>query len=257
MLIDLSLTISEKSKELADVSIDYISHKQGAEMLGEPAGLKPADFPDGLGLSLEKISLTSHTGTHIDAPLHYGPFSEGKPSKSVAELPLKWFYSDAVVLRLNQDYAQGDVAVNEVRSELERINYQIKENDIVLLHTGADKLWGDDAYLTQFRGISREATEWIIDQGVKVIGVDTFGFDAPFKTMLERYKRTLSKDALWPAHILGRDKEYCQIERLANLDKIPVQYGFKVAFFPVKIENSGAGWTRAVALIGGQGESDG
>ena len=47
----------------------------------------------------------------------------------------------------------------------------------------------------------------------------------------------------------GKDKEYCHIENLTNLDKIPEPFGFKVAVFPVKIEKAGGGWVRAVAII--------
>ena len=254
MFIDLSLTISPHSVELADVEIEYISHREGAELLGAPAGISADAFPDGLGLSLERISLTSHTATHIDAPLHYGPNSEGIESKNITELPLDWFYSDGVVLRFNEDPECGDITINEVQEVLSSIHYTIKPSDIVLLQMGGDKLWGTQAYLTQFRGVSAEATEWIIDQGVKVIGVDTFGFDAPFDKMLSRYKKDKSNKALWPSHILGRRKSYCQIERLANLHRIPKTSGFKVACFPIKIEKSGAGWTRAVAIVDDEGD---
>ena len=57
------------------------------------------------------------------------------------------------------------------------------------------------------------------------------------------------KEKLWAAHFAGKEKEYCHIENLANLDKIPRPYGFKVAVFPIKIEHAGGGWVRAVAII--------
>jgi kynurenine formamidase len=57
------------------------------------------------------------------------------------------------------------------------------------------------------------------------------------------------KEKLWAAHFAGREKEYCHIENLNNLDKIPMPYGFKVAVFPIKIENAGGGWVRAVAIL--------
>ena len=63
------------------------------------------------------------------------------------------------------------------------------------------------------------------------------------------YLREGKKEKLWAAHFAGREKEYCHIENLNNLDKIPMPYGFKVAVFPIKIENAGGGWVRAVAII--------
>jgi kynurenine formamidase len=53
---------------------------------------------------------------------------------------------------------------------------------------------------------------------------------------------------LWPAHFVGRKREYCQIERLANLGALPAPTGFTVHALPVRITGAGAGWTRAVAL---------
>jgi len=54
---------------------------------------------------------------------------------------------------------------------------------------------------------------------------------------------------VWKSHYLGKEREYCHIERLANLDKIPAPFGFKVAAFPIKIEGASAGWFRVVAIL--------
>ena len=53
----------------------------------------------------------------------------------------------------------------------------------------------------------------------------------------------------WPAHRAGITKEYCQIEKLANLDQIPRPHGFYVSCLPVRIKDASAGWCRAVALV--------
>lgn len=248
-LVDLSLTISPNSSEPVPVEIKYISHQDGADLLGKPIGLTYEDFPDKMGLSLEYVSLTTHTGTHIDAPLHYGPNSAGKPSQGIEDVPLEWFMNDGVVLRLNPESGLGDVNIEECQFYLNKIGYVLKPYDIVLLQLQGDRYWKTPAYFTDFRGISREVTHWLIDQGIKVIGVDTFGFDAPFDVMLNRYQTSNDKSVLWPAHFVGREKSYCQIERLTNLSAIPVDYGFKVMCFPIKIKGSGAGWSRVVADI--------
>jgi len=248
-LIDLSLTISLNESEPVPIRIDYISHEEGASMLGSSMGLTKENFPDNKGLSTENVFLTTHTGTHIDAPLHYGPECEGASSKSIVDVPLEWFYSDAVVLRFRSDVELNEISLQEIKDELRKIKYQLKPLDIVLLQTDGDLLWEKKEYFTSFRGVSLEATEWLVSQGIKVIGVDTFGFDPPFRKMLDRYNDTNDKATLWPAHIFGRKKEYCQIERLANLRDIPVQVGFKVICFPIKIFGCGAGWSRVVALF--------
>jgi kynurenine formamidase len=66
--------------------------------------------------------------------------------------------------------------------------------------------------------------------------------------MLAESRRTGDRSVLWPAHFVGRKREYCQIERLANLGALPAPTGFTVHALPVRITGAGAGWTRAVAL---------
>ena len=247
-IVDLSLTMDSTVSEPAPVTVEYISHEEGARILGRPLKLGPQDWPDGMAISTEQVSLTSHSGTHMDAPLHYGPVCEGRPSRSIEALPLEWLFRDGVVIRLPGDPALGPITASEVQGKLGLMGYSLKHYDIVLLETGADRLWGTPEYFTDFRGVTREATDWITRQGVKIIGVDSFGFDPPFHAMLKNYQESQDKDALWPAHTFGRKREYCQIERLARLEQLPSSWGFKVACFPIKIKNAGAGWARVVAI---------
>jgi kynurenine formamidase len=117
-----------------------------------------------------------------------------------------------------------------------------------LVATGVDRLWGKPEYFSQAPGMGREATDWLLAQGIKVIGIDTYGFDRPFPVMLREFWKTGDSGHLWPAHFLGREKEYIQIERLTNLDKLPDK-GFRLACFPLKIKGLDASWVRAVAII--------
>ena len=130
-LIDLSLIISANNSEPVPVDIKYISHKDGADLLGRPIGITHESFPEEMGLSLEYVSLTTHTGTHIDAPLHYGPTSAGKTSQSIVDVPLEWFIGNGVVLRLNSDVSLGDVTIKECQMFLDKIEYTLKPFDIV------------------------------------------------------------------------------------------------------------------------------
>ncbi len=75
-----------------------------------------------------------------------------------------------------------------------------------------------------------------------------YGFDRKFQDMAEDFARTGDGRVIWEAHFAGIEREYCQIEKLVNLDKLP-PHGFKVACFPVKVENASAGWCRAVAFL--------
>src|SRR5690606_29481821 len=120
--------------------------------------------------------------------------------------------------------------------------------DIVMLWTDTDKLWGDADYFNAGAGLTMDSTKWLIDQGVKVIGTDCWGLDRPFWKVTEQFHKDNDKRKLWEAHRAGIDAEYCQIEKLANLDQLPTATGFKVACFPVKVKAASGGWTRVVAI---------
>jgi kynurenine formamidase len=88
----------------------------------------------------------------------------------------------------------------------------------------------------------------MVDCGVRLIGIDAWGIDRPFDVMVAEAKAG-DREQLWESHILGRTKEYCQIERLANLEAIPRPHGFIVSALPIKLERAGAGWARVVAIF--------
>lgn len=70
--------------------------------------------------------------------------------------------------------------------------------------------------------------------------------------MIEAYRETGDASALWPAHIMGRDRPYLQIERLGNLDRLPRANGFTVSCLPIKLEHADAAWSRVVAIFEGK-----
>jgi len=249
-LIDLSVLVENSPSEPMEIRVERLDHFEGAKKFAgevearnsaktpaDPRRLQPEDFPDSAFITLDTVTLPTHMGTHIDAPIHYGPSSEGSPARSVHELPLEWFYSSGDRLDLRHKKAALNAA-----------GHQLKPLDIVLLWTGTDKLWGKREYFSHAPGMSRDATEWLADQGVKVMGIDTYGFDRPFVTMLEDFWRTGDRSFLWPAHFYGREREYIQIERLANLDQLPAT-GFRVACFPLRIKGLDASWVRAVGFV--------
>ncbi len=246
-IIDLSVTTENDASEPFPPQIVYKGHKDGAERLGKLAGISPDEFPEGMALATEQVTLSAHSGTHVDAPWHYGPTCEGKPSKTIDEVPLEWMYGPGVVLDFRHLEPGSNISADQVKEALEKINHILRPGDIVCILTGADKYWMTDQYLPHQSGLSGEATAWILEQGVKVIGIDGWGVDRPVKKMVEAHKAG-EPDALWPSHFYGRKKEYIQIEKLANLEKVPAT-GFTLCAFPVKVKSGSAGWCRAVAII--------
>ena len=93
-----------------------------------------------------------------------------------------------------------------------------------------------------------EATEWLIDQGIKVMGIDSWGWDLPLPHLIKKAKETNDSELFWNAHLVGQRKEYYHMEQLVNLDALPYS-GFKVAVFPLKIEGASAAPARVVAIM--------
>ncbi|MFI9273554.1 cyclase family protein [Kitasatospora sp. NPDC052896] len=253
-VIDLSSAIDAGAWEVDGIKHEVLTPAEGARHMAEGMlrnhgiAFDIADLPDGELLSLDTLTLTTHTGTHVDAPSHYGSMAAYGVPRHVHELPLEWFIGPGVVLDLT-DGGVGTIGAERLRRAFADIGHTPSAGEIVLLHTGADRLAGTPEYFTHFAGLDGEATNLLLDLGVRLIGTDAFGLDAPFPHMLSEFQHTGDHSVLWPAHFAGRQREYCQIERLANLGALPAPTGFTVQAFPVKIVGAGAGWTRAVALL--------
>lgn len=250
-LIDLSVPLLHQAPhEPLPPSIRYVDHHpEGAEMMRELLGVPPEAlvYSGGQGWALEEITAITHTGTHVDAPYHYHPLSEGKPARRIDEVPLEWCYGPGVVLDVRQVPAGDEITVGHLRSLLRELDYSLRPLDIVLLRTDCDKKLDSAAYFEQ-PGLGREATLWLCDQGVKMIGIDAYTVDRPFASMKADYQRSGDGRHIWPAHFAGIEREYCQIEKLANLDQLP-PHGFTLSCLPVKIARASAGWCRAVAIL--------
>ena len=108
---------------------------------------------------------------------------------------------------------------------------------------------GTDDYVNKYVGCTPDAVEYLLDCGIKMMGIDTIGLDRPCFLMFKEFLTTKDKSKIWPCHFLGRRREYCHMERLGNLGAIPKPFGFTVSCLPVKVKNAGAGWSRVVAIL--------
>ena len=248
-LYDLSVPLENSPSEQQPVKVEHKAHDASFPAIESAFGAKKEDMADGLGWANDAVSLSAHAGTHVDAPWHYSPLSENKKARTIDEMPLDWFYHDGVVLDFRHKPQGSGISMEDVKGALKKINYTLKPWDIVLIQTGADKLWGKPEYFSAGCGMTEESTLWLIEQGCRVMGIDAWGWDRPFNAIKEEFARTRNRNILWAAHKAGIRKEYCHIEKLANLDALPQSSGFKVACFPVKLTGGSAGWTRVVAIF--------
>lgn len=252
-LIDLSLPIEDQAAgEMLKPTIEYVTHEAGGlESMMSVFGAKPEDFvySRGQGWAVENLSVNTHAGTHVDAPYHYAATSEGKPARRIDEVPLDWCFGPGVVLDMRRKRPGEVISAADLASQFAAISYELRPMDIVLIQTGADRRWGTPDYFRQ-PGLDRESTLWLVEQGVRMIGIDAWTLDREFAAQIADFRRTGDGRCLWPAHFAGIEREYCQIEKLANLDQLP-PFGFYVSCLPVKIKGASAGWCRAVGLVAG------
>ncbi len=250
-IIDLSVPLADnkgRAPRWARTVVRRQGHRFGIVAIWALFRLGPRYLRTGLGWANDTIRLSTHGTTHVDAPWHYAPTSEGKPARTIDRLPLEWFYADGVVLDLTHKRHGEAIEVADLSAALDHIGYTLKPRDIVLLRTGGDRLLDTHAYYTHGAGASAAATRWLLDQGVKVVGIDAWGWDVALPVQARRAKESGRRDIFWAAHFVGVDREYCQIERLTNLDQLP-PFGFKVCAFPLKVERGSAGPARVVALV--------
>ena len=185
------------------------------------------------------VVIGDHIGTHMDALRH---LREEAPAgrkrfrwNIVTAMAYVWIFDIFPKARA--------FSVNDMKEALAKINYTLKPLDIVLIHTGAGRIQDSDKYLTDHVGMSGEATHWLLDQGVKMTGIDAVTYDPPIWAMFERKQ-------FWEAHRVMLTREYYHLENLTNLDRLP-PFGFTLSLFPVKWVNSTAAPVRAVAILEG------
>jgi kynurenine formamidase len=183
------------------------------------------------------VVLGDHVGTHIDTMKHMRKNAPGPEG-----VPLEYCFGDGVLLDLTDKPAGYGITVDDLKNALKKIDYSLKPLDIVLINTGASRYNAEMRYLTEHCGMTGPATEWLLDQGIKVTGIDAPTYDRPVKSMFETKE-------FWPAHVVMLHREYYHLENMANFDAIPNPTGFKVSVLPVKWKGTTAAPVRAVAIV--------
>lgn len=244
---DLSDTLSNATREF-EPNPHEIQYLGPAETLAEGErrwGIGADFWPNGQAMNADSLTATTHSGTHVDAPHHYGPAAVGT-ALTIDTMPLSWCFGPGVRLDMREKTPVEGIWQRDVEAELDRIGHELLDGDVVLLWTGTDLR--QPGYQNASPGLRRDATEFLVDAGVRLIGIDAWGLDRPFPIMIEEAKAG-ELDQIWEAHIVGREKPYAQIERLAGLGELPGPTGFMVYAFPYKIEAASAGFARVVAIV--------
>ena len=252
--IDLSISIESdlpSDPPFMIPKIDYVDHVEGATQMEDFfPGLSKDRLPGGLGWALETLTLTTHSGTHLDAPYHYHPtMDHDKAALTIDQIPLEWCFSDGVLLDFRHKRDGERITVKDIKKELKRIGYVLKPLDIILVQTGADQFWGTKEYLVKGAGMDRESTLFLTKQGIKVLGIDAWSWDRPLPFLAQEFEKNKDPKVIWEAHFAGIEIGYCHMEKMANFSAIGKPHGFKVCCFPVNIKKASAGWVRPVAIV--------
>jgi kynurenine formamidase len=178
------------------------------------------------GVNKEIVEISTHTGTHVDAPFHF--FEDGR---TIDEVPLESYVRPAVVLDLREKEAGSAIE----RQDLEPLAGELAAGDIALLNTGGGhRRANTKAFLTEYVYLSGEGAQYLIDRGVRGVGIDAVsmgGYNDPSKS--------------GPPHRILLGSGAFIIEELYFPDE--VMDGRKRLFVaaPVKLRGCSGAWTRA------------
>jgi kynurenine formamidase len=249
VVYDLSQALSNSTSSFQPNRhhIEYVSAEQSVAMTGAAFGIGPEYWPDGQGYCIERVDMSTHSGTHLDAPHHYGPAAGGGRGRTVDEIPLRWCIGDGVLLDMRHKGPRESIRQGDLAAEFKRLGHDPRPYDIPLIWTGVSAHFDAPGYDSMHPGLRRDATEYLVDNGIRLIGIDAWSIDRPFDIMIAE-ARAGDRRQLWESHLLGREKEYAQIEMLCNLERLPRPLGFTVLALPIKVTAASGGWARVVAL---------
>ena len=233
--------------ELVDLSHAYDQQTifwptaDGFRLHKDAEGVTPA----GYYYAANSFSTSEHGGTHLDAPVH---FAQGK--QSVDQIPLERFFGPAVVVDVTKQ-SEGNADYQVTVDDLERADREsgpMTAESIVLLRTGFSNRWPDASkYLgtaergatavpkLHFPGLHPDAAKWLVEKGVRAVGIDTASIDYGQSTLFESHRILYGSNL--PA-----------FENLTALDRLPSRGAFIVAL-PMKIGGGSGAPLRAVAIL--------
>ncbi len=249
-IIDLSAAIAPSPAEVPEAlrtEIEFSDHAAGAGAIKAMFGVGPELLRDGEGWAVETfLRFGTHNSTHVDAPYHYNSRVDGRPAQTIDQLPLDWFFRPGVVLDFHEREDGETIEICDLSGALSAAGHELAERDIVLVRTGRDAFYGEPDYMIRGPGVSAAATRWLYAQGVRVMGIDAWGWDRPLNLQAAEALSARRPGIFWAAHQV--DLAYSQIERLANLDQLPPT-GFTVACFPLRLVGGSAAPARVVAIL--------
>ncbi len=211
-VIDLTLTISEKIPTFPGSPQPNFINWESIEKDG---------------YNLELLFLSTHTGTHIDAPFHFV-----KKGQKIDQIMPKRLVNEAVLIKIrkgaNQAITKTDIQKFEKKFGL------IDDGSTVIFHTGWQKNLNKKFYFLKNPGLATSAAKYLASKKINLVGIDSPSID-------------LGKDAKFSVHHILAKNGILIVENLANLDKINSEE-FHLIVAPLKLKNATGSPVRAMAL---------
>ena len=261
-LIDLTNTLDPANRaklppplagaaKVVSPAIEYAHPaKKGAEEFCKYLGCTHDDLPDGEGWGEETLTdMSSHCGTHVDAPLHSGSRIMGLLARTITDIPLEELYRPGIVLDVRPWVKpMQEITIEMLDAALAATGTTIKQGDAVLIRTGQERYEMTQPEFYQQPGMSRASTLHLTQQGATILGTDAVGWDLPFGVMAAKFKQTGDKRVLWDGHKAIIEREAFIVQQMTNLGALPLS-GFMVGFFPLKLAHCSAAPARVVAFV--------
>ena len=212
-IIDLTLTISEKIPTFPGSPQPNFINWESIEKDG---------------YNLELLFLSTHTGTHIDAPFHFV-----KKGQKIDQIMPKRLVNEAVLIKIrkgaNQAITKADIQKFEKKFGL------IDDGSTVIFHTGWQKNLNKKFYFLKNPGLATSAAKYLASKKINLVGIDSPSID-------------LGKDGKFSVHHILAKSGILIVENLANLDKIHSEK-FHLIVTPLKLKNATGSPIRAMALV--------
>ena len=212
-LLDLTLTISEN-----------IPTFPGSP---QPSFIQDKNVKND-GYNSELLFLSSHTGTHLDAPYHFQEKGE-----KIHEISLKRLVSSAILVKSRK---KGDQLITKTDiQKFEKKHGKIPSGSAVIFWTGWQKMIKNTSYFIRNPGLSTAAAKYLVSKKINLVGTDSPSID-------------LGKDKRFPVHHIFSKNNVLIVENLTNLEKIRSSK-FHFVVLPLKLKGATGSPVRAIAFV--------
>lgn len=190
--------------------------------------ISPAKTLEKDGWNAQNISIYSHAGTHVDAPLHFGV-----SSLTIDQIPIEHFICDAWLINLDGIASKTEITV----AHLGEIEQNVRAGQGIILRTGWSRFCKEARYRSELPFVGIEFAQWCVSRKVRLIGVEppSVADVNNMKQLTEVHKELLAANIII-------------VEGLTNLDQIPVPF-FRFMVLPLKIKDGDGAPARAIAMI--------